>query len=101
MIQKDNYKIIAAAPMSALVGITSAELRPANDVRSGVLIVNLADGNVSLAFGTHAAVLNAGVTLQKGDVFYMSDRDVVEHKINAIAAIAASPVSVQEWSIVA
>jgi len=99
MIQKENYKIIAAAPMSALVDITSDQLLPANDERSSVLIVNLSTGNVSLAFGTHAAVLDAGVTLQPGDVFYMADRDIVEHTINIIAEIAASPVSVQEWSI--
>jgi len=62
------------------------------------MCINLSDGNISLAFGW-PAVLDQGVTLQPGDVFFMDDRSIMDGVINAIAEINNSRLALQEWYI--
>lgn len=93
-----EHKIKAAAPASATVGVASAQVAAANELRTSIMFANLSKKKISLGIG-FPAVLNSGITLQAGDVFYMDDRSVAEEAINAIAEVAASVLSVQEWSI--
>lgn len=90
-----------AAPASASVGAASAKLLDANSGRMGLIICNLhATNTVSLAFGAaNAAVSGSGITLQPGQAWRMTIAEFNVEQVNAIASGAATPVSVQEFSV--
>lgn len=88
--------LTANSPASGSVGVVSASLVAANASRKGLVLINLSDNRVSLGFGA-TAVLSAGITLEPGATWTMQDLTFVTSVVNAIAAGAASTVSVQEY----
>lgn len=86
-----------AAPTAVSVGITSASAVSANANRKGLSIVNTSINRVSLGFG-QTAVLNSGVTLFPGGVFTMDEYSFDTAVVNAIASVASSNISIQEYS---
>ena len=89
--------LTTSAPAQVSVGITSAELVAANASRKGLILVNNTLNTVSIAFGA-AAVLNSGITMTPGGVYCMSEYDFSTAQIRAIASLAATIVSVQEFT---
>lgn len=87
-----------AAPGSASVGITSASAVAANSNRKGLIIINLSINTVSLNIVGGAAVLNSGITLYPGGVWYMDEFSFTTSAIFAIASVAASAIAIQEMS---
>lgn len=87
----------AAAPASASVGLTSAQVVAANANRSGLVLTNVSNNRISLGFGS-TAVLNSGITLYPGGIFVMDSFMFDTAAVNAIASIAASGLAIQEYS---
>lgn len=87
----------ASAPGSASVGVASAQAVAANANRKGLVIVNLSSNRVSIGIG-QAAVLDKGITLTQNGVWEMDKYTFSKAAINAIAAGAASPITIQEFT---
>lgn len=85
-------------PAAASVGIASGVALAANPARRHLVLVNTSGGNISLGMG-QAAVLNSGITLlANGGSYEMSAQqgNLYLGEIRAIAALAASNLSIQE-----
>lgn len=90
--------LTASAPTTATVGVSSSNIVASNASRKGLAIVNITGNPVSLAFGSNPAVLNSGITLTTvGSVYEMSEYDFSTSAINAIASLAGTVVSIQEF----
>ncbi len=90
--------LTASPPNAASVGVASAEAVPVNASRKGLVLVNLSDNTISIAFGV-PAVLNAGITLlAQGGSWTMTRETFTTAQVRAIAAGAASPLAFQEFS---
>lgn len=88
-----------SAPTTATVGASSGLAVAANANRKGLAIVNLSNNIISLGFGSNPAVLNSGITLtQNGSVYEMSEYDYTTLAVNAIASLAGSVISIQEFN---
>jgi hypothetical protein len=93
-----NPSLTAAAPTSASVGVASAEAVPVNANRKGLVLVNLSDVTISIAFGV-PAVLNSGITmLSQGGSFTMTKDTFTTAQVRAIAGGAAAAMAIQEFS---
>lgn len=79
-------------------GVTSGLLVSGNAARKGLIVTNLSANRVSLNLLNATAVLNAGITLLPGWVWYMDNYSFTINTINIIASGASSVVSVQEFS---
>lgn len=79
-------------------GVTSGLLVSGNTARKGLIVTNLSANRVSLNLLNATAVLNAGITLLPGWVWYMDNYSFTINTINIIASGASSVVSVQEFS---
>lgn len=91
--------LIGSAPTFVTVGVTSAEAVASNASRKGLAIVNTSNNTISLAFGSNPAVLNSGITLTTiGSVYEMSEYDYSTQAINAIASVASSNITIQEFT---
>jgi hypothetical protein len=88
--------LTANSPAAASVGLTSAQVLASNASRKGLTLTNTSTANISLGFGS-AAVLNSGITLYPGGVFYMDEYCFSTQAVNAIASVAASNLGIQEW----
>jgi hypothetical protein len=89
--------LTASSPGAASVGVASAEAVPANASRKGLVLTNLSDYSISLAFGA-AAVLNSGITLlAQGGSWTMTRDTYTTAAVRAIAGGAASPLAIQEF----
>ena len=86
-----------AAPAQATVGASSGLLLASNSSRTGLFVFNGSANTVSFAFGSNAAVLNSGITLYPGGVWYMDEYTFTTAAVNAIAGAAGSLVSIQEF----
>lgn len=86
-----------SSPTTATVGITSAQALAANANRKGLIIVNVSVNKVSLGIGS-TAVLNSGITLYPGGSFEMGEYCFDVGAINAIASVASSVISIQEFT---
>ena len=88
-----------SAPASATVGVASGQIVAANGARRGLVVINTSANTVSLAFGSNAAVLNSGITLNASGGTWEMDKDTYTvAAVNAIASGAASNVSIQEYT---
>lgn len=88
-----------SAPAAASVGVASAEEVAANANRKGLVLVNTSANTISLAFGTNAAVLNSGITLNAtGGTWVMDEHTFTTQAVNGIAGGAASNLAVQEFT---
>lgn len=88
--------LTANSPAAATVGVTSAQALAVNTSRKGLVIQNLSVNTVSIAFGV-AAVLNSGITLYPGGVYYADEFSFSTAVVNAIASGASSVISIQEY----
>lgn len=87
------------APSFVSVGASSALFLAANAARTGLIVTNLSANLVSFSLlAATPAVLNSGITLPPYGVWNMGERDFTVNQINAIASVAASVVSYQEFS---
>jgi len=88
-----------SAPDAATVGAASAEAVAANTSRRYLLLVNTSSNVISLGFGSNAAVLHSGITLNaNGGSYEISEAagNLTTQAINAIAGAAGSNLSIQE-----
>lgn len=93
--------IASLAPSVAVsftAGVASSTLVSGNAARKGLIVTNLSANRVSLNLLNATAVLNAGITLLPGWVWYMDNYSFTINTINIIASGASSIVSVQEFS---
>jgi hypothetical protein len=81
---------------SASINTTSTSVLGVNASRTGFVCNNISSSNISLAFGT-AAALNQGITLLPGSSFSMDEYSHYTGAINAIAAAVSSALSYQEY----
>lgn len=94
-----RFSLTASAPATASIGVTSTTVIVANTSRKGLVIQNTSSlATISLNLVGGAAVLNSGVTLFPHDTYYMDEWSFTTAQINAIASIAATPVSIQEFT---
>jgi len=90
--------VSAQAPTQVAVGIASAEVVAQNNYRVGMLLTNISDSTIYLAFASNTAVVGSGVTLlPQGGSFSMDDYIYTKESVNAIAHTAGSALSVQEF----
>lgn len=87
----------STASSSATVGVTSGSALTANATRKGLSLVNASSAKISCSFGA-TAVLNAGITLYPGGSYSMKPEEYSAAALNCIASLAASPLSIQEWT---
>lgn len=90
--------VTAAAPLQVAVGVASATAVPQNLFRVGMLLTNISDGTMYLAFGVNTAVIGHGVTLlARGGNFSMDDYMYTKESVQAIAHVAGATLTVQEF----
>jgi len=89
--------LTASAPASGTVGITSASIVSSNSSRKSLIIKNLSNNTISLGLA-QTAVLYSGITLSPYEIWNMNEYSFVTGAINAIADVASSNVSIQEFS---
>lgn len=89
--------LTALTPTFATVGVTSAQVLASNVDRKGCVLINRSTGNISFGIGANPAVLDSGITLTPNGVWDMSEYDYVTSAINAIASVAGSNLTIQEF----
>lgn len=89
--------LTANSPTAASIGVASASALVANANRTGLVLTNTSNATISLGLGV-SAVLNSGITLYPGGVWSMDQFTFTKAAINAIAGLAASNLSIQEFS---
>lgn len=87
-----------ASPTAATVAATSGSALAANSNRKGLIMINTSINTISLNIVGGAAVLNSGITLYPGGVWYMDEYSFTTSAIFAIASAASSNLSIQELS---
>lgn len=88
-----------SAPATVTIGAASATVIASNANRKGLVITNTsALGVLYLNFAAGTAVVGSGVTLYAHDSFYMDAYSFTTAQINAIASLAGTTVSVQEFT---
>lgn len=88
--------LTANAAASVTVAATTTALVASNANRKGLIVTNLSVNTVSIGIGA-SAVLNTGITLYPGGVWYMDAYSFSTSAINAIASAGSSAVAVQEF----
>ena len=89
-----------AAPAQIDVDSASKQLVAENYARAGLVMTNLSDGTVYIAFGGNAAVLGSGIVLLPGGGnFSMDDFIFTKEAVNGIAHTDNALLSVQEFVI--
>ena len=91
-----------STPYSVVVGLTSTPVIAANPRRKGLVIVNTSSGltgaAVSLGIDGNPPVLYAGITLfPSGGVWNMDATQYTQSAVTAVAALAGTVLSVQEF----
>lgn len=89
----------ANAPATFSAGVASAQAVAANASRKGIIIVNVSSAKVCLGIAS-AAVIDSGICLQPDAALSLLNggiEGVPTGAINAIAASAASSISIQEF----
>lgn len=95
---QQKMPLTVSSPATATVGVSSSTVLSLNTNRKGMCIINVSLSKVSFAIGT-TAVLNSGITLYPGGVWVMDDYTYATGAINAIASIASSVISIQEFTV--
>lgn len=91
------YKpLTPSAPTFATVAATSGSALALNATRKGLIMTNTSKNIISLNIVGGAAVLNSGITLYPGWVWYMDEFSFTTSAIFAIASAAGSNLSIQE-----
>lgn len=84
------------SPSGVSIGLSSTSVLSANSSRKGATIMNTSTATISFGLGA-PAVLNSGITLVPGGCWTMDQYTFTQGSINAIASVAASNLSVQEF----
>lgn len=84
------------SPTVISVGIATTVVLASNTSRTGLMLINTSSSKISLGLGV-SAVLNSGITLYPGGTFWMDSFSYTTVAINAIASVASSNLSVQEF----
>ena len=84
-------------PRQRGIGTTSTKVLDDTPSRQGLVMVNLSDGTVYIAFGNSAVVGSGIAILPFGGAFTMSDYTFSKEIVEAIAQSAASHLAVQEF----
>jgi hypothetical protein len=95
---KDHPALTPSAPASASVADSSGEAVAANASRKGLVLINLSNNTISLAFGA-AAEVNKGITLQpQGGSWTMTKETFTTAQVRAIASAGGgSTLAIQEF----
>lgn len=88
--------LTANSPTAATVGTSSAQAVASNGSRKGLILTNTSANKISIGIGA-SAVLNSGITLNPGAVWYMDEYSLATGAINAIASAASSNLAIQEF----
>jgi len=87
-----------SAPASTLVASSYDTAVAANLDRLGLVLTNLSNSTIYIAFGANAAVLNRGIVLTpNGGVWTMDEYNFTNERITAIANTANSILAIQEF----
>lgn len=97
LLTSSRVVLTPSAPTVFSVGVASATAVAANANRKGLVLTNVSNARISLAFGT-TAVLNNGVTLYPGGVYVMDDFLFTVGTVTAIASVASSSLAIQEYT---
>lgn len=97
LITSGRVPLTGSSPTFSTVGVTSAQVVASNANRHGLVLTNTSNNRISLGFGA-AAVLNSGVTLYPGGIYVMDAYTFNTGAVNAIASVASSNMSVQEFT---
>lgn len=89
--------LTALTPTFATVGVTSSQVLASNTSRKGCVLINNSSNTISFGIGASPAVLGSGITLTPNGVWDMSEYDYVTSAINAIASVAGSNLTIQEF----
>jgi hypothetical protein len=93
---KGLSRAFMTTPTFATVGVASANAVLARVGRAVLILTNTSSGNISIAFGAAAAVLNSGITILPGATIALYDDDCPEDAMQAIAAGANANLAIQE-----
>ena len=88
--------LIAGVPDNKMIGVVSTVLVNHNDNRGGLVITNLSNNTVFLAYGETPAELNKGIVLYSHGSLSFDGFLYAVSAINAIADAPNSLVSFQE-----
>lgn len=78
------------------VGVTSVGVLSSNTARTGGVFTNASAAIIYIGIGQNALV-GKGITLYPGGTWYMDEYSYTTEAINAIATVAASTLSFQEF----
>lgn len=94
--QSPNHTSLTGnSPGLGSVGTTSAQLVAANTARKGLVVMNNSVNTIAIGIGV-TAVLNSGIVLYPGGIWYMDAFTFSTAAINAISTAATSPAPYQE-----
>jgi hypothetical protein len=88
--------LTTSGPTSATIGTSAATAVSGNANRKGLVLTNLSNARICLAFNT-TAVINTGICLDPGAIFNMNEYMFTTVQINAIASAASSVLAIQEF----
>lgn len=92
--------VSGSAPQHIDVDSASKEVLAENYSRYGLVLTNLSDGTMYLAFGTNAAVLKKGIVLlPHGGNWSMDDYNFTKEAIQGIAHTDNAVLAIQEFVI--
>lgn len=97
LITSSRLSLTPSSPTAATIGITSSTAVAFNASRRGLVLINTSNNRISIGLGV-AGVLNSGITLYPGGTFVMDDFTYTTASINAIASIAGSNLTIQEFT---
>jgi hypothetical protein len=97
LVVSTKTDLTPSSPAFATVGVASGVAVAANANRTGLALINTSSARISLGFGA-AAVLDSGITLYPGGTFEMDEFLFDKGTVNAIASVAASNLSIQEYA---
>lgn len=93
----DHLANTPSSPTSFSVGVATGTAVAFNASRKGLVLVNVSNNRISIAFGV-SAVLNQGITLYPGGTFVMDAYMYNIQSVSAIASAASSTLSIQEFA---
>ena len=88
--------LTASSPTFATIGTSSSIALAGNSSRKGLIIINTSQNIVSLGIAS-TAVLYSGITLTPRGCWVMDKFNYTTGQINAIASVASSNISIQEF----
>lgn len=85
-------------PASFEASDVSTEMLPANTSRRALFVKNASNAKVYIGFNGHDAVVGKGVSIEKGERFFVSSTLVPIESVNVITSMGmGGTIEIQEW----